>query len=220
MFLNIKNVLTPEELEQIRAIARSVRFVDGRVSNVHNTAKKNLQADTTLPDTARASQIAGVAFNRCEAFQNFAFPKRMAAPLLARYEPGMAYGVHADSPFIALPTGPMRSDVSATLWIADPDTYDGGELKITLGTETILVKGEPGSLIVYPSTTLHEVTPVTRGARIVMFTFIESKIPNQQHREILFEVNEVAALEGFNMSWENRTRLNFVSANLARLWSI
>ncbi len=219
MFLVLKNLLSPEELEQIRAIARSVRFVDGRVSNPHNLAKKNLQADTTMPDTNRAAQIAGAALNRNEAFQNFAFPRRVASPLLARYEPGMTYGAHADAPYLPLPNGPLRSDVSATIWIADPETYDGGELRIHLGSENVTVKGEPGSVVLYPSTTLHEVVPVTRGQRVVMFTFIESFIPNQLHRELLYTLNEVSALEGFNMSWENRTRLNFVSSSLNRLWA-
>jgi PKHD-type hydroxylase len=74
-------------------------------------------------------------------------------------------------------------------------------------------------MIVYPSTTLHEVTPVTSGHRLVMFTFIESVIPDQFHRELLYTLNEVNALEGFNISWENRTRLNYVSGSLHRLWA-
>lgn len=219
MFLFVKEVLNAGEVAQIREIAASLKFVDGRQSNPHNLAKKNLQADAAQPEAARAGQIAGAAIMRHEEIRNFAFPKRVATPLLSRYEPGMNYGPHADAPFLPLPTGPMRSDVSATLFIGEPASYEGGELTIHLGNERHRFKGEPGSMILYPSTTLHEVSPVTAGQRLSMFTFMESVIPNQMNRELLYTLNEVSALEGFNVSWENRTRLQFVIANLHRMWA-
>jgi PKHD-type hydroxylase len=219
MFLLVKDVLTPAEVDQIAQIAREIRFVDGRASNPHNTAKNNLQMDPSQPEAQKASQLAGQAIARNEEIKNFAFWRRIASPLLSRYEVGMTYGAHADAAYLPLPNGPMRSDVSATLFIGEPSTYEGGELVIHLGSESIKVKGEPGSMILYPSTTLHEVAPVTAGQRVSMFTFMESAIPNQMHRELLHAVNEVAALEGFNMKWENRMRLQFVSASLQRLWA-
>jgi PKHD-type hydroxylase len=109
--------------------------------------------------------------------------------------------------------------VSATLFIGDPSTYDGGELRIHLGSETVTIKGEPGSMIVYPSNTLHEVVPVTRGERVAFFTFMESVIPDHVQRELLYTLNEVYALEGLKMDWENRTRLQYVSSSLHRIWS-
>ena len=164
-------------------------------------------------------QLAGAAIMRNDEIRNFAFPRRAATPLLSRYEPGMNYGPHADAPFLQLPTGPMRSDVSATLFIGEPASYEGGELVIHLGNARHSFKGEPGSMILYPSTTLHEVAPITSGQRLSMFTFMESVIPNQIHRELLYTLNEVSALEGYNVSWENRTRLQFVIANLHRMWA-
>jgi PKHD-type hydroxylase len=219
MFLFVKDVLTPAEIDQIRQLAGAIRFVDGRQSNPHNLAKKNLQADPGQPEAVRTGQIAGAAIARNEEIRNFAFPKRIATPLLSRYEPGMNYGPHADAPFLQLPGSLMRSDISATLFIGDPGTYEGGELVIHLGNERHKFKGEPGSMIVYPSTTLHEVAPVTSGQRLSMFTFMESTIPKQMNRELLHALNEVSALEGFNISWENRTRLQFVIANLHRMWA-
>jgi PKHD-type hydroxylase len=212
-------VLTPAEIEQIRQIAKSVRFLEGRASNPHNLAKDNLQMDTTQPDAVRASNIAGAAITRNEEIKNFVFPRRIASPLLARYEPGMKYGSHADAPFIPLPNGPLRSDVSGTVWLADPASYDGGELTIHLGSESVTVKGEPGSMVVYPSTTLHEVRPVTKGQRLVLITFIESVIADQTERELLWQLSEVHALEGLKMEWENRTRLQYVIASLHRRWA-
>jgi PKHD-type hydroxylase len=215
----IKDVLTQTEIAQVLQLSQSLKFLDGRVSNPHNTAKHNLQADMSQPNAAKLSQIAAAALGRNEQLKNFAFPKRIAVPLLSLYEPGMTYGVHADSPYLSLPTGQLRSDVSATLFLEDPNSYKGGALTIHMGSERIKVKGQPGEMIVYPSTTLHEVTPVTEGRRVAFFTFIESVIPDQAQRELLYLVNEVHALEGFNIQPENRTRLQYVSSCLHRMWA-
>jgi PKHD-type hydroxylase len=219
MFLLVKNVLTPAEIDEIRRLAKLVKFIDGRASNPHNLAKHNLQADGTQPDSQKASHIAGTAIAGNEEIKNFAFPKRIATPLLSRYAPGMKYGAHADAPFLPLPNGPLRSDVSGTLFIGDPGSYEGGELRIHIGSEQVTIKGEPGSMFLYPSTTLHEVMPVTQGERLAMFTFMESVIADQMQRELLYELNEVHALEGLTMKWENRTRLQFVMSNLQRMWA-
>jgi PKHD-type hydroxylase len=219
MFLLVKNVLSPGEVEEVRRLASSVRFVDGRASNPHNLAKNNLQADMGSAEAQKASHIAGAAIAANEEVKNFAFPKRIATPLLSRYEIGMTYGAHADAPYLQLPAGPLRSDVSATLFLGDPASYDGGELVINLGSEKITIKGESGSMIVYPSTTLHEVNPVTRGERLAFFTFMESFIPDQQQRELLYQLYEVHALEGLKMDWQNRSRLQYVTSALHRMWS-
>jgi PKHD-type hydroxylase len=113
---------------------------------------------------------------------------------------------------------PLRSDLSCTLFIAPPETYGGGELRVHLGTRPVEFKGAAGSAIVYPSNTLHEVKPVSAGERLVGLTFIESMIPDPAHRDLLHQLDELAALEGFNISWENRTRLQYVRNNLRRMW--
>jgi PKHD-type hydroxylase len=105
------------------------------------------------------------------------------------------------------------------VWLLPPGSYDGGELVVHLGTQPVVIKGVPGSVIVYPSTQLHEVTAVRRGTRLVSITFIESMIPEEHLRTQLYELSEVAALEGLNMRWENRVRLDAVRNNLLRLWS-
>jgi PKHD-type hydroxylase len=219
MFLLVKNVLTQTEIGQILQLAEGLRFVDGRQSNAHNTAKKNLQIDMSQPNAVKLCQIAAAAIGRNEEIKNFAFPRRIATPLLSRYEPGMTYGTHADAPYLQLPSGPLRSDVSGTLFLEDSASYKGGELVIHLGSETVAVKGEPGTMIIYPSTTLHEVNPVTEGRRLAFFTFIESVIPDEAQRELLYLLNEVHALEGLNIKPENRTRLQFVASRLHRMWS-
>src|SRR5262245_33890432 len=150
---------------------------------------------------------------------DFAMPKRVAPPLLCRYEPGMKYGAHADSAMIQVANGRLRSDLSATVFVGAPSTYDGGELSIMAGNRAIAFKGEAGDAIVYPSTTLHEVVPVRSGQRLVSITFIESFIADTHQRSLVYELNELAALEGLTMKWENRVRLDVVRQNLMRMWA-
>jgi PKHD-type hydroxylase len=221
MILEIKDFLTPAEVARLMALAGELKFVNGRVSNPANLTKDNLQADASDPRYGESVQIVGAAFARSEEFRAFAFPKRMMPPLLARYEPGMKYGAHADAALLQIDakSPPMQSDLSATVFIADPRSYDGGELVIHLGTRPIVAKGAPGEIIVYPSTMLHEVRPVRSGTRVVSITFIESMIADEYKRAQLYELNEVAALEGLSMKWENRVRLETVRQNLLRMWS-
>lgn len=219
MLLEIQDLLNPAEVARLQALARELKFVDGRVSNPANLTKQNLQADSADPKYAESSQIVQTAFARSREFVDFAMPKRIAAPLLSRYEPGMKYGAHADSAIISLPGARIRSDLSCTVFVNDPTTYDGGELKIMLGSRPALFKGPPGAAIVYPSTTMHEVVPVRSGQRLVSITFIESFIADQHKRTQVYELNEVAALEGLTMKWENRVRLDVVRQNLMRMWA-
>lgn len=219
MFLEIKNLLSAADIARLSALAAELKFVDGRVSNPANITKQNLQADFADPKFAESVQLVHGALLRSREFVDFAMPRRIAPPLLCRYEPGMKYGAHADSAMIALPNGRLRSDLSCTVFINPPLAYEGGELSIATGSRTNLFKGEPGDAIVYPSTTLHEVRPVVGGQRLVSITFIESLIADEHQRTQVYELNELAALEGLNMSWENRVRLDVVRQNLMRMWA-
>jgi PKHD-type hydroxylase len=219
MFLEIAGVLDANEIQRLMEIARSASFVDGRVSNPHNPTKQNLQVDPGDSSFDEAGRIVGQALARSEEFRRFAFPVRVAPPLLCKYEPGMSYGKHPDAAFLPMQPAPLRSDVSCTVFIADPSTYEGGELTIHLGSRPISIKGAPGSAVVYPSTTIHEVQPVRSGERIVAITFIESQIVDEKKRDLLYTLNEVAALEGLGMQWDNRIRLEHVRQSLHRMWS-
>ena len=131
----------------------------------------------------------------------------------------MKYGAHADSGLLPVGGSRLRSDISCTVFVSDPNSYVGGELSIVLGNQAIAFKGDAGDVILYPSTTLHEVVPVLSGERIVSITFIESYIADQHQRMQVYELNELAALEGGSMKWENRVRLDVVRQNLMRMWS-
>ena len=219
MLLKIRNLLTPQEITRLTGLSRELRFVEGRASNPANETKNNLQADTSDPKHAEAVQVVSTAFARSREFMEFALPKRVAPPLLSRYAPGMKYGAHADAALIPLASSRLRSDVSCTVFINDPASYEGGELSIVIGNQAIAFKGAPGEAILYPSTTLHEVIPVRSGERLVAITFIESFIPDPHQRMQVYELNDIAALEGTTMRWESRVRLDVVRQNLMRMWS-
>jgi PKHD-type hydroxylase len=217
MFKEIPDLLNPAQVAELSRIAAAGKFVDGRISNPFSTVKQNLQ----LHDEAaykQSSQIMVQALYAHEDFRNYAFPVAILPPLMTRYTPSMRYGAHADAAFLQLGNTTLRSDLSCTIFLGDPASYEGGALRIQLGTREMRFRGAPGSAIIYPSTTMHEVEPVTRGERFVAITFIQSRIPDNFRRELLYELNEVAALEGLAMAPENFTRLQLVQANLLRYW--
>lgn len=214
----VLEILTDAEVAECRRIAANAPFVDGRITNPHNKTKVNEQLHDPQA-YQKSSQLLLQAFGRSEEFREFAFPVLIAPPLITRYNPGMHYGAHADAAFIQLPGGSLRSDLSCTVFLNDPKDYDGGELHVRLGDADFKFKLQPGEAIIYPSDTLHQVVPVTRGERLVAITFIQSRIQDPFRRSMLFELNEVAALEGLKMDQDNFSRLQLVQANLLRYWS-
>jgi PKHD-type hydroxylase len=219
MLLKIRNLLSAEECARLVALAGELKFVDGRVSNPANTSKQNLQADASDPKYAESVQVVAAAMARSREFTNFVIPKRIAPPLLCRYEPGMKYGSHADAAILQLQNAKVRSDLSCTVFVGDPANYEGGELAMVIGNQTLAFKGAPGEAIVYPSTFQHEVVPVRSGQRLVSITFIESHVADQHERMQVYELNEIAAIEGLRMNPESRVRLDVVRQNLLRMWS-
>jgi PKHD-type hydroxylase len=218
MFLQVEDFLTAAEVSALAEHARQASFVDGRRFNPHNVTKNNQVVDPADDHGQQAAQIALAAFQRNEQVRQFAFPRRIAPPQFARYGTSKAYGAHVDVAYMAVGRQMLRSDVSSTIFLSDPASYQGGELVIYLGSETVRIKGKAGHAVLYPSTTIHEVVPVTAGERMVMITFIESQIADPAKRELLYTLNEVRAIEGLKMDWRNRVQLEYVAANLQRMW--
>ena len=210
-------LLTQAEIDECKAIAASAPFVHGRISNPHNKAKDNEQLHEQQA-YQKSSQLLMQAFGRSPEFAEFAFPAMIAPPLITRYKPGMKYGAHADAAFLPMPGQMIRSDLSCTIFLNEPETYEGGALHIRLGDGELRFKLKPGEAILYPSDTLHEVEPVMKGERLVAITFIQSRVPDPFRRNLLFDLNEVAALEGLNMDPQNFSRLQLVQQNLLRYW--
>lgn len=211
-------ILTDAEVAQCRKIAAETPFVDGRITNPHNKVKNNEQLHDESAYKA-TSQLLHNALVRSPEFLEFAFPVAVAPPLITRYKPGMKYGAHADAAFIQLPGMTIRSDISCTIFLNDPNSYEGGELLVEHSDAELKFKLNPGNAIVYPSTSFHQVVPVSKGERLVAITFIQSRIRDPFKRYTLFELNEVAALEGLKMDPTNYARLQLVQQNLLRQWS-
>ena len=213
----VLQILNDAEVAECRSIAASTAFVHGRITNPHNTAKQNEQ----LHDQSayqRSAQLLQAALVRNEELLNFALPVKIAPPLITRYKPGMKYGFHSDVAFMQLPTGGMRSDLSCTIFLNEPEKYEGGALRVKLGDAELSFKLKPGEAIVYPSDTLHQVEPVTSGERLVAITFMQSRIQDPFRRNLLYNLNEVAALEGLSMKPENFTMMQLVQNQLLRHW--
>ncbi len=213
----VLQLLSEAEIAECKRIAANTQFIDGRATNPHNKAKNNQQLHDPAASQA-SSQIMLKAMARSEEFREFAFPAKIAPPLLTKYQPGQYYGAHADAAFINLGNHVIRSDLSCTIFLNEPEAYEGGALMVQLGDAALKFKLRPGQAIIYPSDTFHEVERVTKGERLVAITFIQSQVKDPFRRNLLFDLNEVAALEGLTMKPENFARLQLVQSNLLRYW--
>src|SRR5690349_12178482 len=166
----VLDILSPAQVQECRQIAATAPFVHGKISNPHNKAKQNEQLHEQQA-YQRSAKLLFDALGASEEFREFAFPAQIAPPLLTRYRPGMHYGAHADAAYLTLPQGTVRSDLSCTIFLNEPESYEGGALHVRVGDASIRFKLKPGQAIVYPSDTLHEVEPVTSGERLVAITF-------------------------------------------------
>ncbi|MCC6380787.1 MAG: Fe2+-dependent dioxygenase [Burkholderiales bacterium] len=193
MLLHVPDVLTADEVRRIRARIDAADWVDGNVTSGHQSAraKTNLQ----LPEDSDAARECGeailAALARSALFFSAALPRQVYPPLFNRYGVGMTFGNHVDSAIRVHPptSRRIRTDVSATLFLTPPEDYDGGELTIedTYGTQG--VKLPAGDLVVYPATSVHRVTPVTRGERTSSFFWIESMVRDDGERSLLFDMD-------------------------------
>ncbi len=176
MLIDIPNILTKAQVGQCRQIVDGGEWIDGNVTSGHQSAlaKNNMQLPEGSPAARQAGELVLDALGRNSVFIAAALPLKVFPPLFNRYAGGQQFGTHVDGSIRQLRGTDfrVRSDLSATLFLADPDTYDGGELTIedTFGERT--VKLPAGHLVLYPSTSLHHVSPVTRGVRVASFFWI------------------------------------------------
>ena len=219
MIIKLRNVLTRQQADHIRELANHIGFIDGRLTNPSSTVKSNLQLSQLDAQAAEPGMLLRDALFRHPDVQVFAFPKTMARPTVAVYRPGMAYGWHVDEAiFPSQP--PIRSDLSCTVFLSDPGSYEGGDLAIQLGGEELRYKLEAGDAILYPSTTIHQVTPVTKGERMVGITWIQSYIFDAQRRELLHQLDEARTIEhGRGADPRMQVLLESLRTNLFRMWS-
>jgi PKHD-type hydroxylase len=217
MQISIANVLTGEDLSSVQSAAKAARYIDGKATAgfAARLVKNNQQAANSDVSLNKARTLVSERILANDLFCMAARPKALTPILFSRYEPGMAYGSHVDD---ALMQG-LRTDISFTLFLDEPDMYDGGELIIESAAGEDAVKLAAGSLIAYPSTSLHRVAEVTRGERHVVVGWAQSLIRNAAQRDLLFDLDtarrQIFIREGKSADFDLVSKS---LANLLRMW--
>jgi len=228
MILSIPDVLTAEQVAQARKLLDEADWVDGRVTAGHQSAqaKDNMQLPEGHPVARQLGDMIVAALGQNPLFLSAALPLRVFPPLFNRYQGGQSFGTHVDNAIRQVTGTPhrIRTDLSATLFFAGPEEYDGGELSIedTYGVQR--VKLPPGHMVLYPATSLHHVTPVTRGARVCSFFWIQSMIRDDGQRGLLFDLDSAIQrlgrdLPGQAAASQTAVQLTGVYHNLLRQWA-
>ena len=224
MLLPIPDLLTGAEILRARQLLDQADWVDGRVTAGHQSSrtKDNMQLPEGSPAARELGAMVLSALEQNALFISAALPARVFPPLFNRYQGGQSFGTHVDN---AIRHGHgtahrIRTDLSATLFLAGPDEYDGGELVVedTYGTHN--VKLPAGHLILYPATSLHHVRPVTRGARLASFFWIQSMVRDDGQRTLLFDLDvAIQRLNGEGGGHPVAVQLTGVYHNLLRQWA-
>jgi PKHD-type hydroxylase len=224
MLLQIPDVLNAQEVTRARARLDASDWIDGRVTAGYQSSrvKDNEQMPEDHPAARELGEMILGALQRNPLFISAALPLRVFPPLFNRYRGGHSFGNHVDNA-IRQVTGTamrIRTDLSATLFLAEPDEYDGGELVVedTYGVHS--VKLPIGHMVLYPSTSLHHVRPVTRGARVASFFWIQSMLRDDAERTLLFDLD--TAIQRLTVDMPNHpaaVQLTAVYHNLLRRWA-
>jgi PKHD-type hydroxylase len=224
MMVHIPQVLSPEQVARCREVFALAKWEDGRGTAGHQSArvKHNLQ----LPeDSAEARELGEWVLRGLEnspLFISAVLPQRVFPPLFNRYDTRMAFGSHVDNALRPLTGTPLRlrTDVSATLFLSEPDSYDGGELVVEDTYGQHAVKLPAGDLIIYPASSLHHVTPVTRGVRLASFFWVQSLVRDVSQRALLFDLD--SAIRRLNQDTPGNPALVMLTGvyhNLLRQWA-
>jgi PKHD-type hydroxylase len=224
VLLQIPGVLTAEQVAHAREVLQRADWVDGRVTAGHQSArvKHNEQLPEDSPAARELGQLVVAALERNPLFLSAALPLKIFPPLFNRYGIGHGFGVHVDNAVRQVRGTPhrVRTDLSATLFLADPADYDGGELTIedTYGVQQ--VKLPAGHLILYPASSLHKVQPITRGVRTASFFWIQSMVRDDAERALLFDLD--TAIQKLNATAPDHAavvQLTGLYHNLLRRWA-
>ena len=224
MLLHIPQVLTAAQVAQCRQALEAAPWVDGRVTAGHQSAKAkdNMQLPEDHPTARDLGEMILAALDRNPLFTSAALPLKVFPPLFNRYQGGQSFGVHVDNAVRQVRGTPhrVRTDLSATLFLAAPEEYDGGELIVDDTYGAHKVKLPAGHMVLYPSSSLHHVAPVTRGARIASFFWIQSMVRDDGERTLLFDLD--SAIQKVNASADNEkaaVQLTGIYHNLLRRWA-
>jgi PKHD-type hydroxylase len=224
MLLHIESVLSAEEAAAYRTALDKAEWVDGRVTAGYQSAraKHNVQMPEDHPLARELSERILTALDRHALFMGAALPLKVFPPQFNRYEGGQAFGTHVDNAIrqVRGSSARVRTDLSATLFLSNPEDYDGGELLVEDAYGTQSVKLPAGHLVLYPATSLHQVRPVTQGCRISSFFWIQSMVRDDAKRTLLFDLDiAIQRLAAEAPEHPSAVQLTGVYHNLIRMWA-
>jgi len=224
MLLHIPEVLTTAQVAQCRQALEAAHWVDGKVTAGHQSAKAkdNMQLPEDHPAARALGDMILAALERSPLFTSAALPLKVFPPLFNRYQGGQSFGVHVDNAVRMVRGSPqrVRTDLSATLFLSAPEEYDGGELIVDDTYGAHKVKLPAGHMILYPASSLHHVAPVTRGARLASFFWIQSMVRDDGERTLLFDLDGAIQKLGTAAANEKSViQLTGIYHNLLRRWA-
>lgn len=225
MLITIPDLLDPRTLAHCRSRLAAATWIDGRATAgpISAMVKNNRQLDPTGRDAIEIGGEILAALHRDPTFLSAVLPLRILPPMFNAYGPGESFGIHVDNAVRNAPGDPtrIRADVSTTVFLSDPDEYEGGELTIETPFGAQSVKLPAGHAVVYPSTSLHEVAPVRSGERIASFFWTQSMIRDEGERTLLFDLDQ--SIQDLRLrdgeDDPHAVRLSFVYHNLVRRWA-
>ncbi|MFN3609979.1 MAG: Fe2+-dependent dioxygenase [Hyphomonas sp.] len=219
----IEDVLSQDVLSEVSLALRELRWVDGRqtAGAAARRVKRNQQADLSSRTGSKVRDVLLEAVTRHPVVEAYARPLKFAPPLISCTGEGDTYGLHIDNPVMGKGDARLRTDLSFTLFLSPPESYEGGELEIETVFKTETVKLPAGSMVIYPSTELHRVAPVTSGERFVFVSWIQSAIRDPAQRAILFDITNLKAglARSFPPGAPELLSLAKTESNLIRLWA-
>ncbi len=221
MLLRIPSVLNRNQLDTVRQLLADAAFVDGKLSAgmAAKRVKHNEELDKRAQQMEILNNIVMNSLMQHPVYRGGALPLRVASPLYARYTPGMSYGDHLDDAIMGADGGLYRSDVSITVFLNEPENYDGGELVIRGSFGANSFKLPAGDAVMYPSSSLHHVSPVTRGERLVAVTWVQSLVRDPARRELLYQLNQAREkLLRTAPAAEETAQVDGAYMNLIRMW--
>lgn len=225
MLIAIPDLLDAADVVAIRSLIDAAEWVDGNITSGHQSAlaKRNLQLPEDSEAARQAQQIVFGAVGKNPLFIAAALPQRIFPPLFNSYAGGQAFGTHVDNA-IRIQKGTtfrVRSDLSMTVFLEDPDAYDGGELTVETSFGVQQVKLPAGHAVLYPSSSLHRVEPVTRGRRVASFFWIQSMVRDDAARQTLFDLDSSIQAVAAKLGQDDAAviRLTGVYHNLLRRWA-
>ena len=220
MFHTISDLLPAEDLDRVRRKAAGLDWKDGRktAGRTAREVKSNLQADLTTPAGQGLHDFLMRAISGHGTLRMLARPARFSRLLLSRTEAGGQYGLHVDNALMGSGDTELRTDLSFTLFLSDPEAYEGGELCLSTSAGAYEAKPAAGSLVIYPSGAIHEVRPVASGSRLACVGWIQSRIQRADQREILFDLDTLRASLP-ETATAQRLALDKTVSNLIRMWA-